>query len=291
MGRKINYMNPKIKSFLLDFAKGGAIGIANIIPGVSGGTIAVIVGIYDKLIESISNLFGKNGINKFHFIFLIKVIFGALALIFISSKIIVFLLNNYFELLMFSFIGIIIGSVPAIVKMHFDMRVTVFRITILLIGITLPVILSKFVNTEVHKTNSFFFEEIDIHNYLILLVTGILAGGTMVVPGISGSLIMVLLGQYSLVVYSVEQLKIKPLFFLAFGVFLGIFTFAKLMNFLFKKSKSVTLYFVLGLVLGSCYKIYPGLPQQINLIFTSIFVFLFGTGFSFFLSMIRIGKI
>jgi len=277
----------KIKSFIFTFLKGGAIGIANIIPGVSGGTIAVILGIYDKLINALSSLFKIRQINRKHILFLVNLSLGAVVVIFISANLITYLLDNYFKLLMFSIMGIILGSLPGVVRMYPDMKINLSRVFILLIGAFVVILLSRVSNIIPEQASVDSLGNIALYGYLILIITGILAGGTMIIPGISGSLIMVLLGQYEFVVYYIKELMIIPLVFLGIGVVFGILTFAKIISLLLKKFTSLTLYFVLGLILGACYGIYPGLPSSVNLLLISVLVFISGIILSFTLNKLR----
>ncbi len=264
-------MKYKIKNILLVFFKGGAIGIANLIPGISGGTIAVVVGIYNELIESISKLANFKRIEKRSFIFLITLFLGAGVFIFLSAGLINYLIYNHFGILMFCFLGIILGSIPRIVRIHEDMKITFSRLIMLVFGIALPVLIYIYTQNRSFElqglTNNTF-------NYFVLILSGVLSGGAMLIPGISGALILVLLGQYINVVFYVRQLVFKPLVVFILGAVLGVIIFAKLINIFLNRYPSLTLYFILGLVLGASYKLYPGTPINAKVLFLSIFFFL-----------------
>lgn len=271
----------ELRYFIFTFLKGGAIGIGNIIPGVSGGTIAVIVGIYDKLIKSISNLFKQRDKKRDDLIFLIIVFTGALASIFLLSNVIGFLLQNYSNLFMFFLIGLILGSISSIIKMRRNIKFSFSTFTSFIIGVSIPILLTIFVVKTPASVKS--FSNLNLYNYLFLFITGIMAGGTMVVPGISGALIMVLFGQYSTVIFSVENLLFIPLSFLALGIVIGIFGFVKLIDMLLNRFSSLTLYCIIGLVLGSCYKIFPGFSKGVILLFQFL-IFVIGLSLSIILN-------
>ena len=102
--------------------KGGAIGIANIIPGVSGGTLAVVLGIYEYLIESISNIATDKEKRKEYLLFIVKVAIGAVVVVFLTATLMKFLLENYNIYTNLAFAGLIAGSIPSIYKSHKDMN-------------------------------------------------------------------------------------------------------------------------------------------------------------------------
>ncbi len=97
---------------------------------------------------------------------------------------------------------------------------------------------------------------------ILLMLAGFFAGGSMIVPGISGSFIMLLMGQYYVVTSCVADRIVSPLLIVGVGIVLGIFIFAKIINILLKKFPKETFYFILGLVIASLYSIYPGMPSN-----------------------------
>lgn len=274
----------KIEYFLFTYFKGAAIGVGNIIPGVSGGTIAVIVGVYDKLIQCISDLFKKKSKNNLYF--LIILFSGALSSILLLTTVIEFLLKNYSNLFMFFLIGLILGSISSIIKMRQDIQFGFGSILSLLIGGSIPVLLTIFlVGTSTKSVGS--LSGLNLYNYLFLFITGVMAGGTMVIPGISGALIMVLFGQYSTVIFSVNNFLLLPLVFLSAGIIIGILGFAKMIRIFLNDYPAITLYCIIGLVLGSCYRIFPGFSKGATLLYQ---ILILGVGLAFSMLINRIRK-
>jgi putative membrane protein len=253
------------------FLKGGVIGIANIIPGVSGGTMAVVLGIYEPLIESIGDFFTNRTKQKEYFIFLFKVLFGAGIAILIFSWVMDYLLNYYKSYTYLFFIGLIAGSIPAIYKTHPNMKLNIPSVITFLCGFGLIMFLSLSFTQQIEvpdTSGTFSF------NYLsagVLFFAGILSGGSMIVPGVSGSFMLVLLGQ----IRAVKNVDPLPLVFLGAGIGVGIWSFAKIIDRLLKRFPKETFYFILGLVFASLYPIFPELPVSLSERVVAVFVTLF----------------
>ena len=259
-----------LKKDLLLILKGGAIGVANIIPGVSGGTIAVVLGIYEYLIEAISNFITNKEKRKEYILFLFKIVLGAVTVIFLSAKLMKFLLENYYIYTNLAFVGLIAGSIPSIYKSHHDMKLNTASIISFIIGAAIILIFEfAFPNVEKKEGIEIAFN-LNFNAGLFLMIAGFFAGGSMIVPGISGSFIMLLMGQYYIVTSCVADRDLVPLVFVGIGIVLGIFIFAKIINILLKKYPKETFYFILGLVIASLYSIYPGMPGEIGKILIAI---------------------
>lgn len=241
--------------------KGGFIGIANIIPGVSGGTMAVVLGIYEDLIEAIGNFITRKEKRKEYLLFLLKVFVGAGISIVIFSWLMDYLLTYYESFTYLFFIGLIAGSIPAIYKTHPNMELNVASAITFLAGFGLVIFLSVSVPEQHVDGTKVVVSSTNLWKSGILFFAGILSGGSMIVPGISGSFILVLLGQYHTVIRAVKNFNIVRLLFLGAGIAIGIWVFAKLMDILLKKYPKETFYFILGLVCASLYPIFPTLPE------------------------------
>jgi putative membrane protein len=244
--------------------KGGIIGIAFVIPGVSGGTLAVVLGIYQDLIEAISNFFTNSEKRKTYFWFLFKVLLGAAAIALLFILVMDFLLTYYEIYTYLFFIGAIAGSIPAIYRTHPDMKLTVASVITFILAIALIVVIELSFSkpaSDAVKLSSFSF---DLGSGVMLLVSGMLAGGSMIVPGISGSFILVLLGQYHVVIRIFKTVDYVPIIFFLFGILLGIWVFAKIIDILLKRYPKETFYFILGLVIASLFSIFPGIPTAIT---------------------------
>lgn len=243
---------------IINFFKGMIIGIANIIPGVSGGTMAVSMGIYEKLIQTIGNFFHHFKENfKKNMIFLIPIILGAGIGIVAFSKLLKFLLENYAMQTQFAFIGLILGSIPFVMKKSveqgFSWKYIIPGLIALGIGVTLAIL--ELMGITGNAVESF---DINFINIVLLFIYGIVSAVSMVVPGISGSFILLLLGVYSAIITAISTLNILVLIPFAIGVAVGILLASKLISFLLDHFYGYTYFAIIGFVLGSLLAIYPG---------------------------------
>ena len=237
------------------FFKGIFMGIADAIPGVSGGTIALLLGIYEELISTISGLninllidLKQNGFKSFwkklNGNFLVTLIAGiVISLIFfikISSK----LLNDYPMFIWSFFLGLIIATVYVIFKLIKTWDY------INIISAFATIILSSILSSI--SVNS--SDEISL---LYILVCGIIASSAMILPGISGSLILVIMGVYKVLIDSVNNLEISIIFTFIIGAITGLISFSKILSWLFNNYKNLTYSIMLGLVIGSIGKVWP----------------------------------
>ncbi len=256
-----------MKSIIL-VIKGFFIGLANIIPGVSGGTLAITLGIYEQLIGCISHIF-KN--LKENIKFLIPIVIGAVLSIITLSHAISFSLENYVLPTILFFIGAILGGIPMLVNKVSGNRLKISNIIIFLITFSL-IILLLFLNGE----NVVSFENMSIVDYLLLFVVGIVASATMVIPGVSGSAVLMTIGYYKPILDVIKDItdfsnltnNLMILIPFGIGVIIGILLIAKLLEFLFKNYEVKTYYGVLGFIFASIIAI---IYQ--NLIINSSFVF------------------
>lgn len=251
---------------LYTILKGMTIGVANVIPGVSGGTLALIMGIYNHLTEAIGNFFTNKEKRKEYFFFLLKVIGGAILGILIFAKILGFLLeyNQVSRQITYAFfIGLIGGSIPFIVKSHNDMKINFSRTVMFVIGVVLILFTILFTGSE----SGAELDHTSPLRLLWLFVSGALAGGSMVIPGFSGSALLVALGEYE----TVTALYLNdiggylvPILFFSFGAAFGIVIFAKIIEVCFKKFKAGTLYLILGLIAASVIQVVGGIRAQFD---------------------------
>ncbi len=253
---------------VVDFFKGILIGIANVIPGVSGGTIAVVLGIFDQLIDAINNFYKKDF--KRHLKFIFPIALGAVCGIVAFSSLIEYCLNKYsFQTSMF-FVGLVVGSIPLILKNIKQGGSVGFKQTVLPVAISFitVVMLSLLGNREADMSQEII---ISASSTLFLFFGGMLASASMVVPGVSGSFVMVLLGIYPTVIHAISAIKdylANPTNFslllnisyilvpLGIGTLLGIVLVSKLISTLLNKVYSLTYSVILGLIFGSIFGIF-----------------------------------
>ena len=265
---------------IINILKGMIIGVANIIPGVSGGTLMIILGIYEEVIDTISHFF-KNF--KKNLKFIIPLGIGMVLSILLLSNVISFSLEKYPFATTIFFIGLIIGGIPILWKRCSASKSNgsnwlVFFITF---GI---VLLFTFMKSDNYLVS---FDNLNMMGYIKLLVVGIVAAATMVIPGISGSFVLMLLGYYEPIVNTIKNLtnfsslgsNILILLPFGVGIIVGIVLVAKLIEFLFKKYPVKTNYGVLGFVVASIISIIiPILNVHKGFIEIIVAVFLFVIG-------------
>lgn len=256
-------MKDKITLFL----KGFVMGIANIIPGISGGTLALTLGIYEKLIDIISH-FTKNIKENIKFIILLGS--GIVLSILLFSNIISYCLENYrFPTILF-FIGIIIGGLPLLLK---KVKGTSNISNYIIFSITFMIIMIMTFASV--KDNNISLSVINIGTIIGLFISGVIAATTMILPGISGSFMLMLFGYYTPIVNAISDLSklnnilhnLIILGFLGMGILVGIFASAKAIEALLKKYEIKTYYGILGFVVASIISIFiTSISNTINAI-------------------------
>ncbi len=241
----------RAKEHVLNGLKGSLIGAANTIPGVSGGTIAVVTRIYDQLIESVGGFF-KTGWKK-NLAFLLPVIAGVVLGIVLFAQVVDFFLVRYPAETAFFFIGLILGSIPALFKITVQERFNP--------GYVIPFVLSLGVLLAMaFAGRPPATEPITILTFrtsILIFLTGVISSATMIIPGISGSFVMLLIGMYSTFIRAVTDLNIPILLVLVPGFVIGIVLVSKLINLLLHRFHAVTYWAIMGLVLGSVVAIWP----------------------------------
>ena len=241
-----------MKILKLIFA-GIVIGVANVIPGVSGGTMAVVFGIYDELIGVISfNLKAILGKWKFWLPLAIGMGIGIIAF----SKIVTFLFEKFPVQTQYFFAGIVVGSIPLILKRtSLSLKRENFGNWIsALVGLVI-MLLMVFINTD--SMISTIQTELTFGLGAKLLLGGALAAFAMIIPGISGSFLMVILGIYSIVIASVSDFNLPIICVVAVGVIIGIFAGAKGVQVLLERFPNQTYGAIFGLVIGSVFAVLP----------------------------------
>ena len=270
-------------NFLVDLIKGVFVGIANVIPGVSGGTRAVSFGIYDKLLNAISSLLKSF---KKSFLTLLPIILGMVIGIVGFTYIIPWLLANFPFATSCAFTGLIIGGIPAILRSLKDgwqseekksLLVNILVFLILLAVAMAMVFLNGDSESGIALTAS-------AGMIVKIFFMGIIASATMVIPGVSGSLVLMILGYYFGVINSVKQFvealrtlnlqgMLNQLFILipfAIGCVLGIFFISKLIRYLLKHFASATFSGIFALVASSPISIFYKVNQEYSMNGTSV---------------------
>ncbi|CAI8159736.1 MAG: Uncharacterised protein [Polaribacter sp. SA4-10] len=244
-----------LKDYLIIGLKGMAMGAADVVPGVSGGTIAFISGIYEELLTSISNinfsLFKTLKSDGFKAVwkllngnFLISLFIGIFISILSLAKVIKYLLENHSILLWSFFFGLVLASLIYIAKQITKWDFISFFVLIL--GAILAYYITT-LNPLISENSSPGF----------LFLAGAIAICAMILPGISGSFILVLLGAYKPVLDAVSSKDFKTILIFMAGAVIGLLTFSRVLKWLFKHYKNLTLAALTGFIIGSLNKIWP----------------------------------
>ncbi len=239
--------------YVKNFIFGALVGIANAIPGVSGGTMAVILNIYDKILYAVSL---KN--IREHLKFLIPLALGAVAGIFALSNVIVSLLDSHAMLLNFCFLGLILGSLPAIYKKARDEKVKPRNAVLGILALAFMVFISYLNQGEISNKSLADFGDVDLPLCLWFFATVGISTVAMILPGISGSLIMLLFGVYAAVMEAVANLQFLLMVPIGLGVLAGLFVGIKVIKKMLRFHPQALYFIILGLVAGSTFAIYPG---------------------------------
>jgi len=249
--------------------KGAVIGVANIIPGVSGGTLAVVLGIYDRLVSAIGNFFLDTENRRDNLSFLIQLALGALIAIFLLSNLMDYLYNHHEYATIFFFIGLIVGSIPTVLRQHTDMRPNIPNITLFLVGVVAILSLELLHVSETGSATGNM-------ELPILFFAGLLSAAAMIVPGFSGSFVLVAIGVYWDLIESVKSLDILPLMFFGVGGLIGLMIVSKAIDKILHLYPSKFYYFILGLVIASIMVLFPGIPIELDVLFLSALTFVAG---------------
>lgn len=226
--------------------KGFIIGTAKIIPGVSGSVLAVSLGVYEKIINSISSV--KNIKNNFNF--LLNFSLGFLLSIILVSGIISYFINNYYVYTMILFLGFIIGTIPPLISfVKIKSKKDIF---ILLLFILLPFFIHG-------SSSSNYIYLSDLKNNLYVMLLGFIDAFSTIIPGISGTAIFMLMGCYNFILFLFSNMYkilystdyIMLYIFFIFGLLFGIIIISKLMSYLLKHYHDTTFIIIMGLSISS----------------------------------------
>lgn len=261
-------------NFVINIFKGILIGAGAILPGISSGVLCVILGIYETLIERVLHFF-KNF--KENFLFFLPLVIGGLISIIFISKALLYLLNNYMVPTSFCFIGLILGCIPSVFKqanssskknskfLKYLLLIFTFSFSIYLLAL------------EKNSANA----PLSINNIsnLDLIKNGFLMSLGTVIPGISNTIILMILGGYNIYLEGLATFNLYILIPMGIGLLIGGFIFLKVIEFLFSNYKTYTYYAIIGFTLGSVFVLIP--------VFEFNFIFIFSIllmVFSFFVS-------
>ncbi len=241
--------------------KGAAMGVAEVIPGVSGGTLAFITGIYERLLTSIGSInlnlfkiYKVNGIkavwHKIDGLFLVKLLVGMAIGFLVGLKLVVQLLETHPIHIWSFFFGLILASIPLVGKQV--KKWSVLEMVLLVLG----AVLVYWVTIAAPSQGS--------DDLFIVFLAGVVGVSALMLPGLSGSFILLLMGMYTIIMPAIDEFTGNPfgpetLTIVAFGsgMIFGLLTFSKVLSFTFKKYPNATLALLTGFLIGSLNKVWP----------------------------------
>ncbi|WP_266203954.1 DUF368 domain-containing protein [Pontibacter kalidii] len=243
-----------LKEYLLLFSKGMGMGAADVVPGVSGGTIAFITGIYEELLGSIRSVNGQalklllrfdlKGFWKHINGNFLVVLLAGIGVSFASlSRLILYLLEFHAEMLWAFFFGLIVASAVVVAK-----KITRWTLGVVLAGL-LGIAIAYYITvaTPAQTPEAYWF----------VFLSGAIAICAMILPGISGSFILVLLAKYEYIMLALKDLKISIILTFGLGCVTGILTFSHVLNWMLRKYHNVTVALLTGFMVGSLNKVWP----------------------------------
>ncbi|MGB6779729.1 MAG: DUF368 domain-containing protein [Planococcus citreus] len=259
--------------------RGILMGISDLIPGVSGGTIAFILGIYDRLLESISGFFSREW--KKQLGFLVPLGIGIVITLLLFSRFIEFLLENHYEATQFFFMGLIFGVLPYIMKQAEVKKNFTARHLVILLVIGAALASMAFIQTD---DNVAPITELSLPTFFLLFFSGWIASMAMLLPGISGSFILLLIGVYSTAINALSTLNLPIVLAIGAGVMVGFVVSSKAISYLLEHFTYVTYAAIIGLILGSLFVVFPGFAADPMTLVTSLITFTIGLLFTLWFS-------
>ena len=258
----------KIKEYIISFINGFCMALADSVPGVSGGTIAFILGFYDKFIISLDDLFRGNFEKKkkaLTYLFKLGIGWG------IGFILAVSFLSNLFESHIYEmsslFIGFIIFAIPLVIKEEIDSIKGKYRNIIFILFGALLVIVITYLNRSGGNTfdiNTLNINTLNIGTIIYVFLSAMVAISAMILPGISGSTLLLIFGLYIPIITKIKELlnfdfsAFPILFVFGLGVIFGVLFFTKLLRKCLEKRRSATIYAIIGMMIASIYSIVMG---------------------------------
>ncbi|HCY9380885.1 TPA: DUF368 domain-containing protein [Staphylococcus aureus] len=262
----------------INILKGFAMGTSDLVPGVSGGTIALLLGIYNQFIASISGIFSRRFWPSFTF--LIPIIIGMLLAMGSLSNLFNYLLSQHHIPTMFFFGGLIIGIVPYLLKIsNYKTSFTTKHYMMVIAGIAILIVITLMNNSDKHAGETLTLSTGLIIKYFI---AGMCASSAMLLPGISGSFMLLVFGVYGAVMLAISEVVklnfagLPILLAVGFGVLAGFIISSKIIQYFLTHHKLMTFALIIGFVVGSLFAVFPGLPTNIVMWFVSLVVFIIG---------------
>jgi putative membrane protein len=255
------------KNIAIRFIKGVVIGAVMLVPGVSGGTMAIILGIYDDLIHSLSTLRRKLKRNSF---FLGTFALAALLGMLLFSRPMLTAVTLWHYPMIFLFLGAILGSIPPLYRKVKVSRIKLVNVLVACFGAFIG-IMTLYLPSGIIQLDTQF----DLYYFLMLILAGLIIAVALVLPGISASYILLMLGMYDITLMAIKDLNLFYLVPLAVGVIGGTLLTAGVLEKAMKRHTQFTYMLIIGFMLGSLVQIFPGIPPS-NELFYCVLTFFSG---------------
>ncbi|MBB6450553.1 putative membrane protein [Geomicrobium halophilum] len=235
--------------------RGLIMGGVETVPGVSSGTIAIVLGIYERLIASINGLSTREW--KKSLAFLIPLVSGIFVAVFSIARVLDWLLDTYPNQLFFFFLGLIIGIVPFLLKkINYRRSFTGNHYLVLFIFLVFIV----WVGWMQEPENASIIGSMDSSDYIAIFFLGWVASSAMILPGLSGSFILLVFGYYETIINALKSVHLPILLTLIAGIGVGVLITSKIVHFFLEKFPVGTYAAVIGMVIGSVFVVFPGIP-------------------------------
>ena len=250
----------------MNILKGFIVGASMLVPGFSGGTMAMILGIYDKLIASLSGIlsFSKNENyfikNKSNFLIVILFSIGALLGMILVSKPLSVIIEKFFTISCFFFMGAALGGFNAVYNKTKSYNFNYMSVFYIILGAAIVYLISIIPEGFFNSDNN---NRVKSLTYFILIVAGFISAIALILPGISVSYMFLLLGIYQETINAVQNLYIPYLIPLGFGLILGIILTTKILEYWMSHYVKSSYLIISGFVLGSIIQVFPGFPKNI----------------------------
>lgn len=264
--------------FFSYFIKGLLIGIGAVAPGLSGGTLAVIFGLYKRITDAIANIFKDFRKNV---VFFFPVALGSGVGILAFSNVMRYLFLNYDVQVKYLFIGLMIGTLPSVFKQANSKGYKKTYILPFIIALSMTILLIVLENGVINVIPE------SNHSLLQLAAYGAIIGIGTIVPGISASFVLMYLGAYQMILEGMARIDLAVIIPVGVGFIISIIVFAKIISLLFKRYYGYTYYAVLGFVIGSIIIIFPGVEFEVEYLLS---ILLFVIGFFLSLSLSKYSK-
>ena len=253
-----------MKSLIVNAFRGFCMALADSVPGVSGGTVAFILGFYDKFINSLNDLFSKDGNKKEAIKFLIKLGIGWIIGMALATIILSKVFESHIYVVSSLFVGFILFAIPLIIKDDLKLLKGNYKHLIFTVIGIVVVSLLTYLNQKTINSIDISVSSLNIGLCIYTFVAGMVAISAMVLPGISGSTLLLIFGLYLPIINGIKEtlhlnLEFVPILFIfGLGVIAGIFLVIRLVKKALEKYRSQTIYTIIGLMIGSVYAIIMG---------------------------------